>query len=263
MSIKNAITKGFFSTIALVVIGLFFITGSFAASAPRLNLFPRDVAEHLSNTGQTAKAMENRLKEVITGLDTQMRLYQASGCEGSIDPGCEEIAKQMGEHYQEMLTIMQESLPEMKHSVVATNKAIQSNLRKELGKKTTPAGIQKMLSSKSKPKVVNGRFSLSKRFAKYHALIRAGNGNSLVKLAAEIYLDTSEVIKMIDLMEAEMTRQETIISLGRMYGTITPEMTNTVESVKSVIFGEPESETALPKAMGEKEDGFHSPLALD
>lgn len=232
------------------------------SAAPRLNLFPRNVTEQLRSTGKAAKAMENDLKGVITELEKQMKLHKASGCENSNDPGCEAIAGQISTKYGEMLDIMEQSLPEIKSSVKSTHEGVEKNIRKELGKKSTPADIQRMLSAKETPKVYNGRFSLSKRFAKYHKMIASHGQNNLATLAAEIYLDTSEVIRLIDLMEGEISRQSTIIELGNMYGTLTPEMTKTVSGVKTLIFGEPEAEGRLPEAMEQEKTGFESPLEI-
>ena len=263
MKRKKSIKPVLLFGLAALFLATFAISQASGASTPRLNLFPSDVTEHLSNTGATAGAMEHSLKGVIQKLETQSKLYNETGCEGSSDPGCEEIAKQMGDHYIEMLTIMKESLPEMKHSIKATNKGIEKNLRKELGKKTSPADIQRLLSKQTKPKVFKGRYSLSSRFAKYHKMISSGRNSSLATLASEIYLDSNEVLNMIELMEAEIAQQETLHKLGQMYGTLTPEMISTVDAVKTVIFGEPEGESTLPEARGGDVGAFHSPLEMD
>jgi len=233
-----------------------------AATKPRLNLFPVDVTQHLSNTGVVAGAMESNLKVTIQKLESQSKLYNETGCEGSIDPGCEEIARQMGDQYMEMLTIMKENLPEMKNSISATNSGIEKNLRRELGKKTSPADIQRLMAKQQKPKVFKGRYSLSSRFAEYHKLVSTGSNNNLASLASEIYLDSKEVLNMIELMEAEIAQQETLHKLGMMYGTLTPEMMSTVDAVKTVIFGETEDELALPEAKGDEATAFQSPLEM-
>jgi len=234
-----------------------------ATSKPTLNLFPSDVTEQLANTGNVAKQMEKSLKGTIQKLDAQKRLYEQTGCDGSSEPGCDELAKQMGDQYMEVLTIMKESLPEMKQSISATYKGIEKNLRKEVGKKTSPADIQRLLGKNGKPKVFKGKYSLSSRFAQYHKMISRGSNNTLATLAAEIYLDSGEVLNMIGLMEAEIAQQETMIKLGQMYGTLTPEMIGTVDAVKAVIFGEVEDGDALPVADGGEVGGFRSPLEMD
>ena len=235
-----------------------------AGITPKLNLFPSDVTEYLSNTGAVAGAMEESLKSVIGEMEAQSRLYNETGCQGSDDPGCDEIAKQISSKYSEMLSIMQENLPAMKQAVMATNQGIGKNLRQELGRKTTPYGIQTLLSKKAKPKVIKGRYSLSSRFAKYHEMISSGSKNTLATLAAEIYLDSREVLAMIDLMEAEITQQQAVIKLGQMYGTLTPEMLSTVDAVKTVIFGEPEDSSGLlPSAEDVGAGQFKSPLEMD
>lgn len=255
----HSIQMGF--TLLLVVLT---INPAAAASKPTLNLFPSDVTEQLSNTGTVAKKMEKSLKGTIQKLDAQKKLYDQTGCDGSSEPGCDELAKQMGDNYMEILTIMKENLPEMKRSITATNKGIEKNLRKEVGKKTSPADIQRLLGKNGKPKVFKGKFSLSSRFAQYHAMISQGSSNTLATLAAEIYLDSREVLNMIGLMEAEIAQQETMIKLGQMYGTLTPQMTDTVDAVKAVIFGEVEEDGSLPVAGNDGEEGaFRSPLEMD
>jgi len=247
---------------ALLLVG-FTLNQAAAASKPTLNLFPSDVTENLSNTGTVAKQMEKSLKGTIQTLDAQKKLYDQTGCDGSSDPGCDELTKQMGDQYMEILNIMKVSLPEMKQSISATHNGIEKNLRKEVGKKTSPADIQRLLGKNGKPKVFQGKYSLSSRFAKYHAMISRGSNNTLATLAAEIYLDSGEVLNMIGLMEAEIAQQETMIQLGQMYGTLTPQMIGTVDAIKGVIFGEMEEEGALPMADGGEVGGFRSTLEMD
>ena len=232
------------------------------ASRPRLNLFPTDVKEQLSNTGAVAGVMERNLRSTIEKLETQTRLYPETGCEGSSDPGCLEISRQMGDQYMEMLSIMKANLPEMRSSIAATNRGIEKNLRRELGKKTAPADIQRFLGKQEKPKVFKGRYSLSSRFSQYSQLIRTGNTSNLASLAAEIYLDSREVLTMIDIMEAEIAQQETIHQLGQMYGTLTPEMITTVDAVKAVIFGDIDDGSVLPEAHSANAESYRSPLEL-
>ncbi len=232
--------------------------GAVRGSAPALKLFPQDVKENLNQTGQTAKAMESDLKEVIMALETQVKLSQAANCEDAqSDPGCQEITKQISEHYHEMLQIMKNSLPEMKASIQKTNKGIEKRLRQQLGRKSTPAEIQKMLGKQAMPKVTKGRFSLSGRFAKYYSMISTSSkGSSLAKLAAEIYLDSSEVTQWIDLMEADISRQELYLDVGSSYGPLTSEMLETVGSVKNIIFGEEEDMSGIPDAPAGAAGGF-------
>lgn len=236
-----------------------------AASKPKptLNLFPSDVTEYLTRTGATAKNMEGSLKGVIQKLETQRTLYEQTGCEGSGDPGCAEMTAQMGDTYLEFLGIIEDSLPAMKSSVRATNKGIEKNLRREVGKKTSPADIQRLLSDNGKPEVFNGRYSLSSRFAKYHAMITRGGSTTLATLASEIYLDSGAVLNMIGMMEAEIPQQRAIIELGRLYGTLTPEMVETVDAIKEVIFGEVEEDSVLPVHQGGEVGTFQSTLEME
>jgi hypothetical protein len=207
--------------------------------APQLKLFPSDVTAMLKETGETAKAMENSLKGVIGRFDEQTQRFNDKGCTpDSNEQACESMKEQISNTYQELLGIMQENLPKMKKNIEATSKSLGIRMHQQLGKRMTPSEIQKTLGEESLPDVTTGRFSLSKRFKEYYNLISSNQQQSLSVLAAEIYLDTSSVSEWIDLMEAEIGRQRTFLELGRMYGSITSKMFDTVDNVKNIIFGE-------------------------
>jgi len=246
--------------VGAVVLLAFHMPANAQTGAPQLKLFPRDVTEMLKETGETARAMENSLRGVIASFENQTTLFSQSGCDaGSDDPGCVQIAEQIAQNYQKMLDIMQENLPRMKRTIDATSTGLASRLRSQLGKNATPAQLQEILGPESQPDVTKGRFSLSKRFAQYYRLI-SSQQQPLPTLAAEIYLDTSSVSQWIDLMEAEIGRQQTIIELGRMYGSVTPEMVKMVDNVKSIIFGEEEVRGTVPAGPAAELNTFESNL---
>ena len=88
------------------------------ANTPTIRLFPTTVVEDLRQTGNVARDMETGLQEVIGRLDQQQALYQESKCDGAEDDaGCQRLARQIGASYLDMLTIMEERLPDMEHTV--------------------------------------------------------------------------------------------------------------------------------------------------
>ena len=117
-----------------------------AKTSPTLRLFPTTVVESIKHTSETAKAMEVDLQSVIERLNQQEELYAASKCEGAeAEQGCREITGQLSQTYLEMLNVMESRLPDMEDSVRATNTSLERRIRKELGRKTTPRGLQKLL----------------------------------------------------------------------------------------------------------------------
>lgn len=250
-------------------------------SGPVVRLFPTNVLEDIRETGQVAEEMENNLQEVIHRLDLQQQLYQESLCEGSDgDQGCEQIAKQLGATYLEMLNIMNERLPEMELAVNNTRQSLEKRLRDELGHRTTPTSLQNTLlgenlqtsasagsSSGSRP-ALRGRSGvrLSDRFQQYYELVathREGPGRSLAVVASDIYLDMEEASALIAATQQEISRAALMEQLNQSFGLITPEMSEVVSGVKGILFGEAMSESAIaapPYAIGEPE--FVSPLAM-
>jgi len=96
-----------------------------SSQTPTIKLFPTTVLEEIKHTGNVAAEMETGLQTVITRLDEQQTLYMESKCEGNEgDPGCEQIARQMGNSYLEMLTIMGDKLPEMETAVNSTSASL-------------------------------------------------------------------------------------------------------------------------------------------
>ena len=205
-----------------------------ANTSPTIRLFPTTVVENIKHTGEAAKAMEADLQAVIDRLNQQEELYSASKCEGAeAEPGCSEISGQLGQTYLEMLDLMEARLPGMEDSVRTTGVSLEKRIRKELGHKTTPRGLQKLLERTPQKSVEAPRYKrpsrrLSEKFRQYYNLVAmrptADSSGSLAAVAAEIYLDTREVQDLIALTRDEISRAKLMIDLDQAYGIITPEM---------------------------------------
>ena len=242
-----------------------------ADTSPTIRLFPTTVVENIKHTGEAAKAMEADLQEVIDRLNQQEALYVASKCEGSeAEPGCSEIAGQLSQTYLEMLNLMEARLPGMEDSVRATGASLEKRIRKELGHKTTPRGLQKLLERSPQKPVKAPRYKrparrLSEKFRQYYDLVAmrptGHSGGSLAAVAAEIYLDTQEVQDLIALTRDEISRAKLMIDLDQAYGIITPEMFEMVAQVKTILFGETVEAGAIPgPPPGSIKAEYQSPL---
>jgi hypothetical protein len=244
-----------------------------AKQSPTIQLFPTTVVENIKHTGEAARAMEQDLQSVIERLNQQEELYLTSKCEGAgAEQGCSELADQLGQTYLEMLNLMESRLPGMEDSVRATNASLENRIRKELGRKSTPRGLQKLLqrtpqksSSPQRYKRRSGR--LSEKFRQYYKLVamapRSNSGGSLAAVAAEIYLDTQEVQDLIALTRDEISRAKLMIDLDQAYGIITPEMFDMVGRVKTILFGEAGEEEGIPgPPPGSTKAEYRSPLEM-
>ena len=244
-----------------------------AKQSPTIRLFPTNVVENIKQTGQAAKAMEQDLQDVIDRLNQQEALYIASQCEGAAaEQGCSDIAGQMSQTYLEMLDLMEARLPGMEDSVRATNSSLEKRIRNELGRKTTPRGLQKVLERTPQKATQTPRYTrrsgrLSEKFRQYYKLVamapRMGSGGSLASVAAEIYLDTQEVQELIALTRDEISRAKLMIDLDQAYGIITPEMFEMVGRVKSILFGDTGPEEGIPgPPPGSTKAEYRSPLEM-
>ena len=227
-----------------------------AKESPTIRLFPTTVIENIKQTGQAAKAMEQDLQSVIDQLNQQEELYIASKCQGAgAEQGCSEIAGQLSQTYLEMLDLMETRLPGMEDSVRATNASLEKRIRQELGRKTTPRGLQKVLERTPQKSIESTRYKrksgrLSEKFRQYYKLVamapKTNSGGSLAAVAAEIYLDTQEVEELIALTRDEISRAKLMIDLDQAYGIITPEMFEMVGRVKTILFGDTGEEEGIP-----------------
>jgi hypothetical protein len=244
-----------------------------AKQPPTIRLFPTTVVENIKHTSEAAKAMEQDLQSVIDRLNQQEELYLASKCEGAAaELGCNDIAGQLSQTYLEMLTLMETRLPGMEDSVRATNASLEKRIRTELGRKTTPRGLQKLLAEAPQQSTESPRYKrragrLSEKFRQYYKLVamapRASSGGSLAAVAAEIYLDTQEVQELIALTRDEISRAKLMIDLDQAYGIITPEMFEMVGRVKSILFGETGLEEGIPgPPPGSTKAEYRSPLEM-
>jgi hypothetical protein len=262
---------------AALCLAVFFIAArgipAAAKQSPTIQLFPTTVVENIKHTGEAARAMEQDLQSVIERLNQQEELYLASKCEGAAaEQGCSEIAGQLGQSYLEMLNLMETRLPGMEDSVRATNASLQGRIRKELGRKTTPRGLQKLLERTPQKPTESPRYQrrsgrLSEKFRQYYKLVamapRSSSGGSLAAVAAEIYLDTQEVQGLIALTRDEISRAKLMIDLDQAYGIITPEMFEMVGRVKTILFGETAEEEGIPEPPpGSVNAEYRSPLEM-
>ena len=231
------------------------------ANTPTIRLFPTTVVEDLKQTSAVAKEMETGLQEVIGRLDQQRELYVGSKCEGADnDPGCQQLAKQIGATYLEMLTVMEERLPDMEHTVNNTRLSLEKRLKSEIGNKMTPWMLQDMLLGGDEGEVsaapsasLRGRsgMRLSERFRQYYQLVASSGSSSdqsLAVLASDIYLDMDETSTLIARTLEEIARATLIEQLNQSFGAITPEMMEVVGGVKSILFGDEVTEYAVSSA---------------
>jgi hypothetical protein len=217
--------------------------------APTIKLFPTTVLEEIKHTGNVAKEMESGLQTVIGRLDEQQRLYRDSKCEGNEgDPGCEQIARQLGKSYLEMLDIMADKLPAMEAAVNTTSSSLERRIRKELGQKKTPWTLQELLVGQGAERKAPARAALrgrsglrlSDRFNQYYKLVAHSGGqvnSSLAVIASDIYLDMQETSRLIARTREEISRATLMEQLNQSFGTITPEMQEVVAGVKAILFG--------------------------
>ncbi len=244
------------------------------ATTPTIRLFPTTVVEDLRQTGNVARDMETGLQEVIGRLDQQQALYNESKCDGAEnDSGCQRLARQIGSTYLEMLTIMEERLPDMEHTVNNTRTSLEKGLRTELGRKMTPWKLQETLigakSTSSKAKsapALRGRsgMRLSERFKQYYQLVAtsgAKGDQSLAVLASDIYLDMEETSLLIQRTRQEIARATLMEQLNQSFGIITPEMIEVVGGVKSILFGDEEAQALVAgPPPGSVEQAYRRPL---
>jgi hypothetical protein len=244
------------------------------ANTPTIRLFPTTVVEDLRQTGNVARDMETGLQEVIGRLDQQQELYTESKCDGAEDDaGCQRLARQLGASYLDMLTIMEERLPDMEHTVNNTRLSLEKSLRNELGRKMTPWALQETLigskadsAATKAPPTLRGRsgMRLSERFKQYYQLVAtsgAKGDQSLAVLASDIYLDMEETSLLIQRTRQEIARATLMEQLNQSFGIITPEMIEVVGGVKSILFGDEESQALIAgPPPGSVEQAYRSPL---
>jgi len=263
------------ATLGLILAAaILLLAQSALANTPTIRLFPTTVVEDLRQTGNVARDMETGLQEVIGRLDQQQQLYQQSKCDGAEnDAGCQRLARQIGATYLEMLTIMEERLPDMEHTVNNTRISLEKGLRNELGKKMTPWELQETLVGKtavtgeSQPSpTLRGRsgMRLSERFKQYYQLVASSGSKSdqsLAVLASDIYLDMEETSLLIERTRQEIARATLMEQLNQSFGIITPEMMEVVGGVKSILFGDEESSALVAgPPPGSIEQAYRSPL---
>ncbi len=264
--------------LGLVLLGPVTATAATAsASGPTIRLFPTTVLEDIRHTGAVAEEMESGLQSIISKLDQQQQLFVEAKCDGAEgDPGCEQIAKQLGATYLDMLTVMNDKLPDMERAVTSTRNSLEKRLRTEVGKKMTPWDLQENLlgntaqaAAQANRPAMRGRsgLRLSERFRQYYSLVASGGGStaeqSLTVVAADIYLDMDEASMLIARTQEEISRATLLEQLNQSFGVITPEMQEVVQGVKSILFGDFEGDAPISgPPPNDVQQAYSSPLEM-
>jgi len=261
---------------ALLCLVLLLAAHSVAAQSPTIRLFPTEVVDNVKATGRVARDMENSLQESLGDLEQQWLLYRESKCEGAVDdPGCDQIAKQLGDTYLEMLLRMDANLPRMQALVQTTVDDLEKRLRVELGLRMSARDLQKLLGDQSPHGRRSGSNSnrqpmgrLSERFRQYYQLAaqsQATTPGSMALVAAEIYLDGKEVLELIALTQGEIARSQVMIEMSNEFGKLTPELNDVITGVKGILFGEerPSYPGALERRPATFPENYRSPLELE
>lgn len=224
-----------------------------AGSGPELRLFSSTVVEDIRRTGDAAALMETDIQASIQGMDQQLELYQAAGCEAAgEDPGCSEMRRQLGQTYSLMLDAMDRALPEMEAAINRSRSGLKDSLSRQLGRSMTPTSIQTMmLDDGPRASVRSSRRSgaagrLSERFEQYHRLVagaaasgKRGRG-ALAVTASDIYLEMEEASQLIALTRDEIARAQLYVDIDNAMPGLTGQMEETVTGVKRILFGEGE-----------------------
>lgn len=264
------------ATLLLLCVSFLALNASANPTGPVMRLFPTTVLEDIRETSHVAEEMENSIQDVISRLDLQQQLFNESRCAGADeDLGCERIAKQIGATYLEMLNIMTMKLPEMERAVSNTRTSLEKRLRVELGQKSTPSSLQDLLLGRvaqskvdEDPIALRGRSGvrLSDRFKQYYNLVatgRNGTNQSLAVIAADIYLDMEEAAQLLAATQEEISRATLMEQLNQSFGQITPEMSQVVNGVKSILFGESLGDSPIASAPTLAKDiPYVSPLEI-
>lgn len=237
---------------------------SLPPNKPTINLFSSEVIDNIRETGGAAKSMESSLQSILHNLDKQQKLFVESRCQGAEqDPGCAQIRQQLTNAYMQMIDTMEVKLPEMEQTVAATQRMLGKRIRAELGHKMTARDLQGLIKGGDRREARTSRRhqgrSMSSRFEDYLKLVSTGSGrgnNSLSVMAAELYLDSTDVKHFIGLISQEIARTRLLVELGNAWGIVNDDMFKTVEGVKSILFGEyDDREGYLPGPIDPIQDG--------
>lgn len=226
-----------------------------SSNAPRVNLIPVTAVESIKQSSETAKSMESRLTLILEKVELQKSLYDNSKCEGALnDKGCEQIFNALSESYKEFLTGLNEELPNLSQQLNTTAKSIEKQLRKELGKGMTAVDIQRLVSGKranGKTQVAartrNNSYSMVKWLKNIGKTVSSGGyGAPTAVVASDIYVNMSLAHAEIEQIQMDINHSLATIDTHQAFGQLSPGQLETIASVKKMLFGEVDGESALP-----------------
>ena len=210
-------------------------------AAPVVLLTPTIMEDFAESVSQSA-AMEEGLLGVMEILEKQQEAYKAADCnDGTSDIACQQIKQQMNGAYSDMLSKMEEGLPELQNTLQRTAQGLQGQVLR-LAKTNSVGQIQEMLAGSSSTRRTGStsKRGLSKVLKSRLALIkrRTSTPGGQVAQTTALYLDMDESSELLTEMQAVIAEQKIELQIRGIYGQLTPEMEETIGAVQAIIFGD-------------------------
>ncbi len=169
------------------------------------------------------------------------------------DTGCAALKRSLGEGYKAFLDQLQGSLPPVEAAMSNIKNSVGGRIAREMGNNMTPRDLQRMLDGGGQPakrvRHISGKRKgrISAVLGKYREMVAMGpnQGESMAVLASDIYLDASETLEEVGMIQADIARAKVLIDVGGIYFDPSPQMMATVGAVKSLLFGEV-SDSTIP-----------------
>lgn len=193
-----------------------------AQQGPEVSLDATALVSDIRATRSVAVDVESSLSTALQAVAEQTRLLKDADCEpGSNSGGCKALKDSLRDDYLAVLNKVEQRLPALRDSVQTVVNNIEVRMGQQTGSTATELqnellGAQSGTQSSSKPSLqgVSGS-RLSQSLSRLQSLVStaSSSGASLRTIQADLYLDMSESLTVIENLTTDIQRTRLLAEL--------------------------------------------------
>ncbi len=229
-----------------------------AQQGPEVSLDATTLVKDIRATRSVAVDVESSLSEALQTVAGQTRLLKEAGCEpGSVSGGCKALKDSLRDDYLAVLDKVEQQLPALRGSVQTVVNNIEVRMGQQAGSTATElqnelVGAQPSTKSSSKTSLqgVSGS-RLSQSLSRLQSLVTtaSSSGASFRTIQADLYLDMSESLTLIENLTADIQRTRLLAELQLGDIEVGYEEQTIARQAQLYLFGETDTTPIVPSPL--------------
>ncbi len=197
-----------------------------------INPITGEVRDKLKESVRAVAEVDSNVEPMVKKLQKSFKSYEPCA-DNATDRGCIELKKQVGEHYEAVLTSIARSVPELKKTLNSTAQELGRSIEKKTRRPDVRALYENISKKKSSP-VARGPLSL--KLKKLMEALGSGSSQSILEVSLQTQADLIAATSTLEMLEGKVNQLLVMVDLGQELPILSNEIAEVMQGV-SELFG--------------------------